>query len=117
MIKYTALCALLLAGATFLPAQAASHEVDLSWTASTDPSTTVTVYRASGACSGSNLTFTKLTTSAPAGGPYKDTSVTAGTWCYYVTATANGSESSPSNNAAAVVPTAPPTGLVTVVVK
>jgi hypothetical protein len=61
--------------------------------------------------------FVKLTSTAPAGGPYKDTAVTAGAYCYYVTATVNGTESVPSNSVNPSVPTAPPTNLVNVVVK
>jgi hypothetical protein len=116
LIKTSTIAALLLSFGLVASAQAASHEVDLTWTASTDGGL-VTVYRAPAACGTSGQVFAKLTTSAPAGGPYKDTAVTSGTWCYYVTATVNGAESLPSNNAAATVPTAPPTGLVTVVVK
>ena len=56
----------------------------VSWTASTDAGTTVTVQRGSGACT-SNPTFTTLTTSAAAGGPYTDNSVPTGaTSCYNV---------------------------------
>lgn len=116
-IRTLALCGILLGAACFAFSQSSAHEVDLTWTASPDPGTSVTVYRAPGACGTSGQTFTKLSSSAPAGGPFKDTSVTAGTWCYYVTATANGAESAPSNNAGSLVPTAPPTNLVTVVVK
>lgn len=107
-----------LACGTSAKAQAApAHEVDLTWTASPDGGT-VSVYRAAGLCSATTSTsFTKLTSTAPAGGPYKDTTVTAGNWCYYVTATVNGSESVASNTTNPSVPTAPPTNLVNVVVK
>jgi hypothetical protein len=116
-IKTSILLAALMLGSVAARAQATpSHEVDLTWTASTDGGT-VTVYRASGLCSATTLSFVKLTSTAPAGGPYKDTAVTAGNYCYYVTATVNGTESVPSNSVNPSVPTAPPTNLVNVVVK
>lgn len=91
------------------------HFVNLIWSASSDSTAanpgTVTVYRASGACPATgigSLSYTALTTTAPAGGPYSDTSVTVGTWCYYVTATIGGATSGPSNTVQAVIlPLAP----------
>jgi len=99
--------------------RAQSHQVTLSWTASKDSSAsnpgTVTVYRAVGSCPSSGigtLTYTPLTTTAPAGGPYTDPTVTAGmTYCYYVTATINGATSQPSNTANATVPVFSPTAV------
>ncbi|MGC2139265.1 MAG: hypothetical protein WA627_16000, partial [Candidatus Sulfotelmatobacter sp.] len=65
--------------------------------------------------------FAAISTSAPAGGPYADSTVPAGTTSasYYVTDTANGGgwtgqESAPSNTvtvAIAVAPVAAPTNL------
>ena len=95
------------------------HSATLTWTASSDSTTTtpgtVTVYRATAACPASGigtLTYTPLTTTAPAGGPYVDTAVTVGTtYCYYVTATIGGSTSGPSNTFQAKIPASPPTAL------
>jgi hypothetical protein len=98
-----------------------THKVTLSWTASSDSTTatpgTVSVLRASGVCpaTGVPATVTTLTTSAPAGGPYVDSTVTAGQYCYYVTATIGGATSVPSNTSGAPVPTFPPSGLTVVV--
>lgn len=96
----------------------AQHKVTLSWVASTDSTSsnpgTVSVYRATGTCPASGigtLTYSTLTAAAPAGGPYADTTVSAGTYCYYVTATISGATSGPSNTFTAVVPTATATGL------
>lgn len=96
-------------------ASAASHQVTLNWTASIDSTAsnpgTVTVYRANAACPATGiggLNYTALTTTAPAGGPYSDTTVGVGTWCYYVTATIGGATSGPSNAVQAVIlPLAP----------
>jgi hypothetical protein len=100
--------------------KAQSHQVTLTWTASKDSNAsnpgTVSVYRAVGSCPPSGigtLTYTPLTTAAPAGGPYPDTTVTAGmTYCYYVTATINGATSQPSNTASATIPVLAPTALI-----
>src|SRR5579871_3112162 len=71
----------LLLMAAAVQAQAA-HQVTLTWTASKDSTTaspgTVSVYRAVGACPASGigtLTYTALTSTAPAAGPYIDTTV------------------------------------------
>lgn len=98
---------------------AASHSVTLTWTASTDSTTanpgTVNVLRATGNCPASGigtLTYNTLTTTAPAGGPYVDNSVTSGTtYCYYVTATIGGQTSNPSNTFQSTIPVAPPSSL------
>lgn len=68
--------------------------VYLTWTASITPGTTVNVYR----CLGPSCTnFTQIATGVAAGGPYTDTTVTSGSYTYYVTAELNGVESDPSN--------------------
>ena len=88
-------------------AQAATHQVMLSWTASTDGGV-VTVYRAPGACSTTSV-FTAVTTGV-ALNTYTDTTVTVGTFCYQVTTVVNGAESLPSNQVTArVLPLAPTT--------
>ena len=104
-------------------AAAAQHSVTLNWIASTDSTTatpgTVTVYRATAACPASGigtLTYTALTTTAAAGGPYTDSAVTTGvTYCYYLTATIGGATSGPSNTAGGTIPVGTPTSLILVV--
>lgn len=90
------------------------HQVTLTWTASGDSTTTtpgtVSVYRANEACPATVTTtgFSAITTSAAAGGPYTDSTVTAGTWCYFVTATIGSATSGPSNAVQVVIlPLAP----------
>lgn len=98
-----------------LKATATGHQINLTWTASSDSTTanpgTVAIYRANAVCPTSGigtLIYTAVTTTAPAGGPYNDTTVTAGTWCYYVTATISSATSGPSNTVQAVIlPLAP----------
>jgi len=69
--------------------------VSLTWVPSTTPNTTTNVYR-DGAQIASEL----------AGAAYTDTSAAAGPHTYYVTATAGGADSAPSN---AIQITVPPT--------
>lgn len=66
----------------------------VSWTASTDAGTAVTVQRATGTCGATGQTFTTLTSSAPAGGPYTDNTIaTATNYCYSLQAGIGGVES------------------------
>ncbi len=91
-----------------------THSVTLNWTDTLNPvGTTYTVYRAVGLCSGTP-TFSKIA-SALTLKTYQDTTVTPGNYCYEVTATNNGMESTPSNTAAAPVPSFPPASLSVVV--
>lgn len=91
------------------------HSATLAWTDTLNPTgTTYTVYRAPGLCSGSPV-FAKLATGL-ATTNYVDSTVTPGNYCYQVSATFNGMESAPSNQAPAPVPSFPPTQL-TVVAK
>ncbi len=91
------------------------HSVQLKWTASADSTTTnpgtVTVYRASAACPASGigtLSYTALTAAAAPAGPYTDSAVTPGTFCYYITFSVGGATSPASNTAQAVIlPLAP----------
>lgn len=100
-----------------IPAMAASHSVALTWTASTDSTTatpgTVNVYRATGACPTSGigtLSYTALATGQAPAGTYTDSTVTVGTYCYYVTATIGGVASGPSSTfLAGIGPAAPAT--------
>jgi hypothetical protein len=82
----------------------AQHSVSLAWTASTsaagNPSLTYNVYRSSG-CSG---TFTPLNTAPISATNFLDAAVPPGTYCYEATAVLAGLESTPSNEASAVVP-------------
>jgi hypothetical protein len=119
-MKMLLLLALFLTIPTFAHAQ---HQVTLNWVASTDSTAatpgTVTVYRAAAACPASGigtLTYTALSTTAPAGGPYTDTAVTSGsTYCYYVTATIGGATSGPSNTVSGTIPVGAPSSLILVV--
>lgn len=88
---------------------APSHTVVLTWTASPDAGVAYTIYRASSACA-SSPTFVKLASGITAL-TYTDTAVSPGTYCYQATATLNGAESVPSNQASAVVLPAPPAAL------
>jgi fibronectin type 3 domain-containing protein len=86
------------------------HSVTLTWADGKNPSgVTYTVYRATGLCSGTP-TFSKLAT-AVAVLTYADSTVTPGNYCYQVTASVASVESAPSNQAAAAVPSFPPTSL------
>lgn len=80
------------------------HSVTLAWTASTsaagNPSLTYNVYRSSG-CSG---TFALVNTAPIGATSFLDLAVPPGTYCYQTTAVLAGLESTPSNEASAVVP-------------
>jgi len=93
-----------------------SHSVTLAWQDTLNPAgaTTYSVYRAPGLCSGTP-TFAKLATALTVL-TYQDSTVTPGNYCYQVTATVGGMESSPSNTAGAPVPSFAPAQL-TVTVK
>jgi hypothetical protein len=96
----------------------AQHSAQLTYVASADaagnPTLTYNVYRASAACS-TNPVLTKLV-SGISGLTYTDATVTiaTGTYCYGVTASLNGNESSMSNLAPAVIPLAGATVLVVI---
>jgi hypothetical protein len=81
----------------------AQHSVSLTWTASTsasgNPSLTYNIYR-SFACSG---TFVRLNTTPISTSGFLDVAVPPGTYCYQATAVLSGLESTPSNQASAVV--------------
>jgi hypothetical protein len=92
----------LLIPAIALPLNAAS--IKLAWTPSVSSTTadpgTVNVYRRTSTCpaSFSSVTWIKLATGVPAGGPYIDSQANLYyPHCYYVTAVINGKESPPSN--------------------
>ena len=84
----------------------AQHNISLMWTASTsaagNPSLTYNVYR-SASCSG---TFALLNTTPISATNFVDVAVPPGTYCYQATAVLAGLESTPSNEASAVVPAA-----------
>lgn len=95
-----------------------AHSVTLNWNASVDSGVAYNLYRATSACPASGL---PANASKIASGltvlTYNDVNVTTGNaYCYYVTATLNGVESLPSNNANAVILPAAPSAL-TVTVK
>jgi hypothetical protein len=88
-----------------------AHSVILTWTDTLNPATgtTYNVKRATGLCTGTP-TFTTLATALTTK-TFTDTTVTPGNYCYEVTATVNGVESSPSNTVNPAVPAFPPAGL------
>ena len=105
---------LLLCLASALLAQT-THSATLVWQDATNPAgTTYSVYRSTGLCSGAPV-FSKIA-SALTVKTYVDSTVTAGNYCYQVTATSGGMESAPSNQAPAPVPSFPPQSL-TVAIK
>lgn len=101
--------------------QAQSHSASLTWTISTDDTTTEcsvsgancsqNVYRASGSCSQTSPVFTLLSNQGPAAIAYTDATITPGTWCYAVTFSIQGTESIKAT-ATVSLPAAPPTALV-----
>ena len=85
-----------------LCAQPPVHSVTCSWTDFINPNgTTYNVYRAPGNCSGSPA-FSQIA-SGIAILSYVDTPVPAGDYCYQVTASLNGLESTPSSSVLAQV--------------
>lgn len=92
-----------------LEAQAA-HTVTLAWVDAQNPAaTTYNVKRATGLCTGSP-TFATLANALTVK-TYIDNTVQPGNYCYVVTATFSGIESSASNSALAPVPTFAPSTL------
>ena len=87
------------------------RRVDLTWTASTTVSVSYNMYRATGTCTATGLTFAKINPSPIGTLMYSDTTVSVGSYCYRATATAAGLESAPSNLAQADVIPAAPAGL------
>ncbi len=84
----------------------------VTWTDTLNPptgTTTWNVYRATGLCSGTPV-FSKLA-SALTVLTFTDATITAGNYCYAVTATVNGVESPQSNLAGAPIPAFAPTQL------
>ena len=110
-LKYYILLAFFTLLAMALLAQAATtHSVTLQWSDTVNPTgTTYNVYRATGLCSGTP-SFSKLATGVAVTN-YVDTTVTPGNYCYQVTASLNGMESSPSNSVLAPVPPFAPSAL------
>jgi len=105
MKKLIPALAALLFGLSTTPASA-QHNVSLTWTASTsaagNPSLTYNIYRSSGCSS----TFAILNTAPISATSFLDIAVPPGTYCYQATAVLAGLESTPSNQASAVVPAA-----------
>jgi hypothetical protein len=93
-------------------AQAQSHSVSLMWTASVDTGASYNIYRLSGVCPVSGTAgFTKISATPVSGTTFSDAALSAGAYCYYVTAVLSGAESLPSNLAAAVILPGAPTSL------
>jgi len=91
--------AVLVAAFLLLPLQASAHSAALSWSAPSDAtsSTTYSIYRMSGACPAAPGTAFTLLTSGVTATAYTDSTVTVGTWCYYVEQVQNSTSSGPSN--------------------
>jgi hypothetical protein len=86
----------------------AQHTVTLSWTASVTSGVTYNVYRQQ-ACSGN---FAQINSSAVTATAFTDSAVAPGeTYCYQVTASLSGVESTVSSPASATIPAAPPQSL------
>jgi glycerol-3-phosphate acyltransferase PlsY len=98
--------------AEMLGGQPAGHSDVLTFTNPTAGSTT-NVYRSTGTCA-SGGAFTKIATGVTSLTTYTDASPLVGQQCYYVTASFNGVESSPSNkiDVTSLVLLPAPTGLV-----
>ena len=89
----------------------AAHTVNLTWTQSTDPVALNCVFK-SATSGGENLSNPLFCSTAPITA-YTDTAVAAGDQWFYVTTavSSKGVSSKASNEASAVVPLLPPTGL------
>lgn len=86
---------------------ASAHQVVLTWGASPDAgansSLTYGIYRNAGVCpTGTPSGFTQVATGVTAL-TYTDSSITPGSFCYYVIAQLNGSQSAPSNLVVAAI--------------
>lgn len=125
-MKRISVLAIVLFGLTLfcvpMKAQAAPRSVGLTWTPPGDSTATTTyhIYRASAACANgvavstlTTLSFVRLdgATSAQSAPNYTDATVGVGSFCYYVTAVTNGTESGPSLTAGATVAPLAPTAL------
>lgn len=88
-----------------------THSATLSWSDALNPSgsTTYSVYRAPGLCSGTPV-FAKLATGLTVL-TFKDTTVTPGNFCFAITATVGGVESAQSTPVLATVPAFSPTNV------
>lgn len=90
------------------PCASGTHCAVLSWTASTTPGVSYSVWRASGSCPADFAAATvpvQVNTAAITALSYVDTTVTAGTtYCYAVTAVLAGVNSAYSPDAQAVIP-------------
>lgn len=100
----TTTATLLLFALAAMPARA-QHGVSLTWTASSDadanPSLTYNVYRST-TCTGA---FSKLNASPVAATSYLDSALAPGSYCYQITSSLSGTEGTPSNQAAVLIPT------------
>ncbi len=88
-----------------------THSATVSWSDALNPvgSTTYSVYRAPGLCSGTPV-FAKIATGLTAL-TFKDSTVTPGNFCFTVTATVGGVESAQAVPVLATVPAFSPTGV------
>lgn len=90
--------------ATAALAQTTGHSAVLTWTAPSDAvaGSTYNVYRANAVCPTTGITgptWTKITPISISALTYTDSTITAGSWCYYVTQVQGGVEGNPSTTA------------------
>ena len=113
--------AILLACSFPLSSQTTPYTVQISWQPASDGSDaggTINVYKAIGFCGSASQQFTQIATDVSLDGPYLDSSVTSGSYCYYVTAVVNSDESGPSPTTSVSIKPGPVTNFkVTVTVK
>ena len=78
---------------------AAGHSATLSWAAPSDATsgTTYNLYRLAGSCPAAPTTGFTLLSAGITATTYTDSTVTVGSWCYYVTQVQNSTNSAPSN--------------------
>ena len=97
VILFLALLPFIVTGLT-VSAQATGHSAVLTWSPPTDviPGETYNVYRTANACPATTATFAKINSSPVTTPTYTDSTITAGSWCYQITAVQNGVESAPS---------------------
>lgn len=103
--------ALLFLFATTLLVAQTTHSATITWADALNPAagTTYSVYRAFGLCSGSPM-FSKIATALTVK-TYNDATVLPGNYCYTVTATVGGMESSQGTAALAPVPSFAPSSI------
>jgi hypothetical protein len=86
------------------------HSATVTWTAPSTPGASVTISRCAGTSCTVTTAFTQLATNVAAAGPYVDTTITAGQYCYIGVLVVNGASSAPSNIVCGTLSPSPLTG-------